>query len=49
MSAYDGFRLQTNRDPVPEEEIQFVLSYGNTGPFPKNGKIYLFFNKKNNH
>ncbi|WP_372801819.1 PKD domain-containing protein [Lutibacter sp.] len=46
ISAYGGFRLQTNRDPIPEEEMQMILSYGNENPFPTNGKIYLFFNEK---
>lgn len=45
ISAHNGFRLQTNRDPVPKEEIQLVLSYGNTNEFPTNGKIYVFFNE----
>ena len=34
ITAYNGFRLQTNRDPVPEEEIQLALSYGNTKEYP---------------
>tara|TARA_R110001583_G_scaffold173582_2_gene327653 strand:+ start:381 stop:2369 length:1989 start_codon:yes stop_codon:yes gene_type:complete len=46
LTAYSGFRLQTNRDPVPDEEMQFVLSYGNEKNYPTNGKIYLFFNEK---
>lgn len=46
MSAYSGFRLQTNRDPVPNEEMQFVLSYGNDKTYQTNGKIYVFFNEK---
>jgi len=46
VAAHNGFRLQTNRDPVPDEEMQLVLSYGNTKEFPTNGKIYVFFNEK---
>jgi len=46
IAAHNGFRLQTNREPVPEEEMQFILSYGNTNQYPTNGKIYLFFNEK---
>ncbi|MDV7186806.1 PKD domain-containing protein [Lutibacter sp. TH_r2] len=45
-SSYGGFRLQTNREPVPEEEIQFLVSYGNDKEYPTSGKIYLFFNEK---
>ncbi|PCH53470.1 MAG: PKD domain-containing protein [Flavobacteriaceae bacterium] len=46
MAAHHGFRLQTNRDPIPDEEMQLVLSYGNTKEYPTNGKIYVFFNEK---
>jgi len=46
LSSFGGFRLQTNRDPVPDEEMQFVLSYGNEQSYPTNGKIYLFFNER---
>lgn len=46
IAAHNGFRLQTNREPVPEEEMQFILSYGNINQYPTNGKIYLFFNEK---
>ena len=46
VAAHNGFRLQTNRDPVPGEEMQLVLSYGNTKEYVTNGKVYLFFNEK---
>lgn len=46
LTSFDGFRIQTNRDPVPEEEMQFVLSYGNEKEYPTAGKIYVFFNEK---
>ncbi|WP_456424401.1 PKD domain-containing protein [Lutibacter sp.] len=46
FTAHNGFRLQINRDPVPEEEIQLVLSYGNTKEYTTNGKVYLFYNEK---
>jgi PKD repeat protein len=46
LTAHNGFRLQTNRDPVPNEAIQLVLSYGNTKQYPTNGKVYVFFNEK---
>ncbi|SFS63521.1 PKD domain-containing protein [Lutibacter maritimus] len=46
LASFDGFRIQTNRDPVPEEEMQFVLSYGNEKEYPTGGKIYVFFNEK---
>ncbi|MBT8318340.1 MAG: PKD domain-containing protein [Lutibacter sp.] len=46
VAAHNGFRLQTNRDPVPDEEMQLVLSYGNTKEFPTSGRVYVFFNEK---
>ncbi|MBP8793990.1 MAG: PKD domain-containing protein [Lutibacter sp.] len=46
MASYDGFRIQTDRDPVPEEEIQVAISYGNEQEYPTNGKLYVFFNEK---
>jgi hypothetical protein len=46
LTAYNGFRLQTNRDPIPEEEMQLVLSYANEKEYPTSGKVYLFFNEK---
>ncbi len=46
LTAHNGFRLQINRDPVPEQEIQFILSYGNNKEYSTNGKIYLFYNEK---
>ncbi len=46
LTTHNGFRLQTNRDPVPDEEMQLVLSYGNTKEYLTNGKVYVFFNEK---
>lgn len=46
LASFDGFKIQTDRDPVPEEEIQFVVSYGNDKEYPTDGKLYVFFNEK---
>jgi len=46
IQSYDGFRIQTNRDPSPEEEIQVIVSYANDKKYTTNGKLYLFFNEK---
>ncbi|UMB52659.1 PKD domain-containing protein [Lutibacter sp. A64] len=45
IAAHNGFRLQTNREPMPEQEMQFIVSYGNTKEYATNGKVYLFFNE----
>lgn len=42
---HNGFRLLTNREPIPNQELEFVISYGNKSPFPSQGKIYLFYNE----
>lgn len=46
ITAYNGFRIQTNRDPIPDEEMQLVLSYANEKEYPTSGKVYLFFNER---
>ncbi|PCH76696.1 MAG: PKD domain-containing protein [Flavobacteriaceae bacterium] len=44
-TLHDGFRLITNRDPIPNQALEFVISYGNTSNIPSRGKIYLFYNE----
>ncbi len=46
FSLYNGLRIRNNRDPKPNEEMQLIVSYGNTEEIPKNGKLYLFYNDK---
>ncbi len=46
ISSFDGFRIQTNRDPRPNEEMQVIVSYANDKEYTTNGKLYLFFNEK---
>lgn len=46
LQTYDGFRIQTNRDPRPKEEMQVIVSYANAKKYATNGKLYLFFNEK---
>ncbi len=43
---HDGFRLLSNREPIPNQEMEFVISYGNKSPLPSQGKIYLFYNER---
>ena len=45
LAAHNGFRLQTNREPMPEQEMQFIVSYGNNKEYATDGKLYLFFNE----
>lgn len=46
LDTHYGFRLRTNREPVPGEEIQMVVSYASDKDYPTSGKLYLFYNEK---
>jgi hypothetical protein len=46
IENHNGLRLQNNREPRPNEEMQVILSYGNEKEYPTNGKLYVFFNEK---
>ncbi|RMD73635.1 MAG: hypothetical protein D6818_04445, partial [Bacteroidetes bacterium] len=41
-----GLALMAVREPVPEEELLFVLSYAGTEPQPVGGHLHLFFNEQ---
>lgn len=42
----NGFAIQKNRDPIPEQEIVVIVSYQNMENYVSNGKLYLFYNEK---
>ena len=46
IESENGFTIQKNRDPIPEQEIVVVLSYQNLENYVTNGKLYLFYNEK---
>ncbi|WP_277017177.1 PKD domain-containing protein [Flavobacterium lindanitolerans] len=46
IEQHDGFLLQKNREPIPDEEIIVVMSYQNLKDYSTNGKLYLFYNDK---
>jgi hypothetical protein len=41
-----GLAIFKNCDPIPEQEIQVVVSYENLENYVTNGKLYLFYNEK---
>ena len=45
-SMDESLALISNRDPVPDEEILFVLRYKNNHNYVANGRLYLFYNEK---
>ena len=42
----NGFTIQKNCDPIPEQEMAVILSYENLENYVSNGKLYLFYNEK---
>ena len=46
IESENGFTIQKNCDPIPEQEIVVVLSYQNLENYVTNGKLYLFYNEK---
>jgi hypothetical protein len=41
-----GLSIFKNCDPIPEQEMQVVVSYENLENYVTNGKLYLFYNEK---
>jgi hypothetical protein len=46
IAEQNGLSIQKNCDPIPEQEIQVIVSYQNLENYVTNGKLYLFFNEK---
>ncbi|WPR71939.1 PKD domain-containing protein [Flavobacterium sp. NG2] len=46
IADQNGFTLQKNCDPIPEQEMVVILSYQNLENYVTNGKLYLFYNEK---
>jgi PKD repeat protein len=46
IADQNGFALQKNCDPIPDQEMEVILSYQNLENYVTNGKIYLFYNEK---
>lgn len=42
----NGFALQKNCNPIPDQQMEVILSYQNLENYVTNGKIYLFYNEK---
>ncbi|WP_026712509.1 PKD domain-containing protein [Flavobacterium daejeonense] len=40
-----GFSLQKNCDPIPDQQMEVILSYQNLENYVTSGKIYLFYNE----
>jgi hypothetical protein len=46
IANQDGLSIQKNCDPIPEQEMQVIVSYENLENYVTNGKLYLFYNEK---
>ena len=46
VADQNGFVLQKNCDPIPDQEMEVIMSYQNLENYVANGKIYLFYNEK---
>ncbi len=46
IALHNGFRIQNNREPSPNQEMQLIVSYANDKKITTNGTLYLFFNDK---
>lgn len=46
IADQNGFMLQKNCDPIPEQEMLVILSYQNLESYVTSGKLYLFYNEK---
>jgi PKD repeat protein len=45
IESQNGFALQKNCDPIPDQEMEVILSYQNLENYVTNGKLYLFYNE----
>lgn len=45
-SMTNNLALEINRDPVPEQEMVFILRYKNPKQYVTNGRLYVFYNEK---
>lgn len=42
----NGFTIQKNCDPIPDQEMVVIMSYENPENYVSDGKLYLFYNEK---
>jgi PKD domain len=46
IETENGLAIQKNCDPIPDQQMEVILSYQNLENYVTNGKLYLFFNEK---
>lgn len=46
IADQNGFTIQKNCDPIPNQEIVVIMSYQNMENYVASGKLYLYYNEK---
>lgn len=46
IAAQNGLSIQKNCDPIPDQQMEVIVSYQNLENYVANGKLYLFYNEK---
>jgi len=42
----NGLAIQKNGDPIPDQQMEVIMSYQNMENYVADGKLYLFYNEK---
>ncbi|TRX30076.1 PKD domain-containing protein [Flavobacterium franklandianum] len=42
----NGLAIQKNADPIPDQQMEVIVSYQNMENYVSDGKLYLFYNEK---
>ena len=42
----NGLAIQKNADPIPDQQMEVIVSYQNLENYVADGKLYLFYNEK---
>lgn len=42
----NGLAIQKNADPIPDQQMEVIVSYQNMENYVADGKLYLFYNEK---
>ena len=46
IESQNGLVIQKNCDPIPDQNMEVILSYQNLENYASDGKLYLFYNEK---
>jgi hypothetical protein len=46
IEEQNGLAIQKNADPIPDQQMEVIVSYQNMENYVADGKLYLFYNEK---